>query len=101
VLCHLKLMIPNRVVWDEVFVGLLKKGKKRHEISFTLSDDMVTFLKSKKDFSYRLQLRSFRLKPQTQNQNLFPDSCTITINSKELKDLKPLHKQSSLKYRRD
>jgi hypothetical protein len=93
--------MPNKLVMQEMFVGLLKKNKKRHEITFQLSEQMFHFLKSKKDFSHKLMLRCFRLKPQTQNQNLFPDSCMITINGKELKEFKPLHKQSSLKYRRD
>ncbi len=33
--------------------------------------------------------------------NLFPDACTVMANSKLIKEFVPLHRQSSLKYRRD
>lgn len=60
----------------------MKKGKKKHDIVFDLSDQIVTFLKSKRESSHKLQIRCFRLKQQTQNQNLFPDSCSVSINGK-------------------
>ncbi len=28
--CHLRLLIPNKVAHREVFVGVLKKNKKKH-----------------------------------------------------------------------
>ena len=33
--------------------------------------------------------------------NLFPDACSLMINTKLIREFEPLHKQSSLKYRRD
>jgi len=60
----------------------MKKGKKKHDLLFELSEQIVTFLRSKKDCSHRLQIRCFRLNQKTQNQNLFPDSCTLSINGK-------------------
>lgn len=33
--------------------------------------------------------------------NLFPDACSLMVNGKLMKEFEPLHKQSSLKYRRD
>lgn len=60
----------------------MKKGKKKHDIVFDLSEQIVSFLKSKKDSPHKFQIRCFRLKQQTQNQNLFPDSCMISINGK-------------------
>ena len=35
------------------------------------------------------------------NINLFPDACTVTMNNQIIKEFLPLHKQSSLKFRRD
>ena len=78
-------MTPNHVAIRELFVGVLKKNKKIHDINFNLNEELYSFIRSNKDYSYRLQLRCFRLKQQTQNQNLFPDNCRITINGKELK----------------
>ena len=37
----------------------------------------------------------------TNHLTLFPDACTITINNHLVKEYQPLHRQSSLKYRRD
>ena len=37
VICHLRMMIPNRLVTEEIFVGKLDKGKKKHEIMFQVS----------------------------------------------------------------
>lgn len=37
----------------------------------------------------------------TKNINLFPDACNISLNNKSIKEFTPLHRQSSLKFRRD
>lgn len=81
-MCHLKLMIPNKIVLTEIFVGVMRKNRKRHEIYFNMNESMVEYLKSKKDGSIRLQVRCSRLKPETNNQTLFPDSCVVNINGK-------------------
>lgn len=60
----------------------MKKGRKKHDMVFELSEQIVSFLKSKKESAHKLQIRCLRLKQQTQNQNLFPDNCTVSINGK-------------------
>lgn len=50
---------------------------------------------------YKLQIRSIRLKDITQYFILFPDSTNIKFNNFSIKEFKPLHRQSSLKYRKD
>ncbi len=78
-----------------LFVGVLKQGRKRHEIVFNL--DMMD-LKTKK---WRVQVRCFRLKDNIQTFSLFPDSASFSINNRFEKEFLPLPKQSSLKYRKD
>jgi hypothetical protein len=50
---------------------------------------------------YKLQIRCFRLKEITQYFALFPDYTNIFLNNYSVKEFQPLHRQSSLKYRKD
>lgn len=48
-----------------------------------------------------MQIRCFRIKQTTNTFILFPDSARIEINGSTVKEFVPLHRQSSLKYRKD
>jgi len=50
---------------------------------------------------FKIQVRCFRLKEGCQNTVLFPDSVNFIMRNLILKEFLPLHKQSSLKYRKD
>ena len=50
---------------------------------------------------YKLQVRCFRLKETTQNFLLFPDHTEVMMNGFSVREYLPLHRQSSLKYRKD
>lgn len=91
--CHLKLIVPNRRVKKQLFLGTLARGCKRHEINFTLDLSEME--------GCRLQMRCFRLKENMSNFILFPDLASIEVNGVHTKDFIPLHRQSSLKYRKD
>jgi hypothetical protein len=93
-MCHLKRIIPNKQVKKVLFVGLLKKSKKKHEFTIYLSEEDLSM-------RYKLHIRSIRLKDITQYFILFPDSTNIMLNNYSVKEFKPLHRQSSLKYRKD
>ena len=93
--CHLKELIPMKETMKTLFVGVLKQGRKRHEIIFNL--DMMD-IKTKK---WRVQVRCFRLKENIQTFSLFPDSASFSVNNRFEKEFLPLPKQSSLKYRKD
>ena len=75
-------------------MGILKKSKRKHEFNIHLSDEDLSM-------KYKLQVRCFRLKQATQFFVLFPDYTNIVINNYSLKEFNPLHRQSSLKYRKD
>ena len=53
----------------------------------------------------QIEIRSLRIKDYYDKVanyiNLFPDACTVVLNGKNIKEFLPLHRQSSLKYRRD
>lgn len=57
------------------------------------------------DNTQTLEVRSLRVKdyydPNSSYTLLFPDACAISVNGRLLKEFIPLHRQSSLKYRRD
>lgn len=53
--CHLALLVPHKKVKKTLFLGVLKKGVKRHEISFSMGVEDV-------GLRYRVQVRCFRLK---------------------------------------
>lgn len=36
-MCHLRLMLPNKEVKKVIFMGLLRKSKKKHEFTIYLS----------------------------------------------------------------
>lgn len=74
--CHLRKLIPTKDTVKTVFLGVLKQGRKRHEITFNLDLDDLRLKKLK------LQVRCFRLKEKIQNYVLFPDSAAFTINKK-------------------
>ena len=38
--CHLKKMLPLKKIVKEVFVGVLEKGKAKHEIHFHFKEDL-------------------------------------------------------------
>lgn len=94
--CHLTLMIPNKEVKKVLFMGVLKKGKRKHECIMPLIESDLALSKTTK-----IQMRCFRLKETTQNFILFPDAATVFVNTFLLKDFTPIHRQSSLKYRKD
>lgn len=75
-------------------MGYLRKGKKRHEFNFFMNEDDYAM-------KYRIQVRCFRIKESTQNFILFPDHAEIQVNGFQSKEFAPLHRQSSLKYRKD
>jgi hypothetical protein len=87
-------MLPNKEVKKVLFMGVLKKSKKRHEFTIYLSDEDLTM-------KYKLQIRSIRLKEGIQNFMQFPDYTNIVINNNSVKEYLPLHRQSSLHYRKD
>ena len=37
--CHLRRLVPNRQTKKVLFVGLLQKGRKRHEVHFPLAEE--------------------------------------------------------------
>ena len=92
--CHLQRMIPHRPVIRVLFVGLLRKNRKKQEISLPLSEEEMSI-------QYNIQVRCFRLKEDCQNFIQFPDSCCFSLRSIILKDFEPLERLSSLKYRKD
>ena len=93
-MCHLKLLLPNKQSKRVFFMGYLRRGKKRHEFSFFMNEDDYAM-------KYRIQVRCFRIKESTQNFILFPDHAEIQVNGFQSKEFAPLHRQSSLKYRKD
>ncbi len=42
-------------------------------------------INNKRSTNFKLQIRSFRLKPATNNIILFPDYCILTFNNKDIK----------------
>lgn len=90
----MRKMQPNKEVKKVIFVGVLAKGVKRHEILYYLTEEDLSA-------QYKIQVRCFRIKEGCQMSCLFPDSSTFSMKSMILKEFTPLHKQSSLKYRKD
>ena len=93
-MCHLKMLLPNKAVRKTLFLGFLRKGKRKHEFSIYLSEEDLAL-------KHRLQVRCFRIKESTQNFVLFPDHTEICVNGVAVKEFNPLHRQSALKYRKD
>jgi hypothetical protein len=77
-----------------LFTGLLKKSKKKHEFTIKLIDEDIST-------KNKLQIRSIRLKDGIQYFLQFPDYTNIMLNNYSVKEFMPLHRQSSLKYRKD
>lgn len=73
---------------------MLNKNIKRHEFVVKM-DKLPTSTRQK------VQLRCFRLKEATTSFILFPDYVSIELNDNFAKEFIPLHRQSSLKYRKD
>lgn len=98
-------MCPLNEVEEELFVGFLPKNTKRHEIFFSLGQDPSQDLPSFLPKNTLIELRSLRIKdkfdPISSCMLLFPDACTITLNRHLIKEILPIHKLSSLKYRQD
>lgn len=92
--CQLKFMIPNKEVKKVLYMGVLKKQRKRHEFMFTLTEDDMSM-------RYKVQVRCFRLKENASNLILFPDTACVSVNNQRVKEFEPLHKQSCLKFRKD
>ena len=88
------MMLPNRQVKKVIFVGVLNKKRKKSEIQYRLAEEDL----NKK---YKLQVRSMRLKEECQNVILFPDSVNMKQKQFNIAQYKPIHAQSSLKYRKD
>lgn len=93
--CHLQKLIPTRKVIKTLFVGLLPKGRRKHEVRFDTKEEDLQVA------SRRVQIRCFRLKENCQQAILFPDSAVFTLNNCFLKEFEPINKQSCLKYRKD
>ncbi len=77
-----------------LFVGLLQKGRKKHEIFFNATEEDLSI-------QFKIQIRCFRIKEGCQNFVLFPDAVTFSIRGSNVKEFAPLHRQSSLKFRKD
>lgn len=92
--CHLERALPDRQVLKTLFIGYLHKDKKKHFCSFFLKP-------SEMPAHARVQIRCFRLKEGCQNIMQFPDSATLTLQRSVVKEFTPLHRQSSLKHRKD
>lgn len=111
--CQLRNINPLQRASTPLFLGILKKGTKRHELQFELSASHLNLQLSEFSQKYAgdhstmptIELRSIRMKgtvdPVSNFINLFPDACSLMINAKLIRQFEPLHKQSSLKYRRD
>jgi hypothetical protein len=72
------MIIPNKEAKKTLFIGFLKKGRKRHEFSLNLTEEDIAV-------KHRLQVRCFRVKESTQNFILFPDFIDIVINNFSVK----------------
>ena len=92
--CQLKMMIPNKEVKKVLFIGMLKKNRKRHEFKFVMTEEDLTS-------RYKVQVRSFRLKEMANHLIQFPDTLSMSVNNQKIKEFEPLHKQSCLKFRKD
>ena len=92
--CHLSRLFPTKPVKKTLFIGTLKRGIKRHEITLKVDDEDLLAKK-------KIQVRCLRVKGEAKNIILFPDSFDISVNGSHIKSLEPLHKQSSLKFRKD
>jgi hypothetical protein len=79
-ICHLKRMLPNKEVKKVLFMGVLKKSKKKHEFNLYLSDEDLSM-------KHKLQVRCFRLKDATQCFVLFPDYTNVLINNYSVKEI--------------
>jgi hypothetical protein len=112
IFCQLQNLNPLHPVKCALFVGLLAKDTKIHEVEFEVPKPHPTAnmeqhprdTKSQSSPSL-IEVRSLRLKDRNDEVsnfiNLFPDACTVMINGRHIKEFTPLHRQSSLKYRRD
>ena len=92
--CHLTRFNPTKPVVKTLFIGTLKRGVRKHELVFKMDDEDLLGKK-------RVQVRCFRAKEEAKNTILFPDSFEMSVNGSHIKTLEPLHKQSSLKFRKD
>ena len=59
------------------------------------------FSKITEDVNIGIELRSIKMDGEHFFEQTWPDKCSIKINSKLIKEVKPLHQNSSLKKRRD
>lgn len=113
VFCQLKNMNPLKPVKEQLFVGVLERNTKRHDLVFNFTEkNNSSFIPEKfKSLNVNInhkssiEVRSLRIK-ETYDHNssyiiLFPDACNFILNGRLIKDFNPLHRQSSLKYRRD
>lgn len=92
--CNLKRLIPNKEVKKILFAGILQKNRKKHIIKFSMLEQDLSI-------RFKIQVRCFRLKPDCDNFILFPDSAKFKLKEHEVQDFQPIHRQSSLKYRKD
>lgn len=72
--CHLRMLIPHRQVLKTLFVGLLKKGKKKHDVQLYLTDEDLSI-------QHKIQVRCFRIKENTQISVVFPDAVIVGVNT--------------------
>jgi hypothetical protein len=85
-------MAPLKRVVKTIFVGLMKKAKKKHNAKFIMPD---------LDQNQKVQVRCLRLKEGAQLSCLFPDVAELSINGQRCTVFEPINKQSCLKYRKD
>jgi hypothetical protein len=69
--CFLEKMSPLRKVVKPLFVGLMRKTFKKHQVSFFIPE---------LEPQQKMQVRCVRLKDGAQTACLFPDVACITLN---------------------
>ena len=70
-----------------------------YEYQFKLSFEQYS--KMTEDINIGVEVRTIKLDGEHFFEQTWPDKCAIKINGKSLKEVKPLHQNSSLKKRRD
>lgn len=85
-------MVPLKQVVHTAWLGILRKGVKKHSATFRLPQLAPT---------QKVQVRCLRLKEGAQTSCLFPDKADFVVNRIPSARFEPINKQSCLKYRKD
>jgi hypothetical protein len=85
-------MAPLKRPIKTIYVGLMKKSKKKHIANFLIPDI---------EQNQKVQVRCIRLKEGAQLSCLFPDVAELSMNGQRCNMFEPINKQSCLKYRKD